>query len=533
MLNDSDNDSTLIEESNSSVSQLASVENTVSSVFQLAPSTSEDSIAASSSVSNVPTPLESSTPRVSRSKSKEKTDSLAFPNGITTEIERQLRKAKAPAKSVSKTQSIDSTFPDDSDSETETGIGIDKSALLLSTLSNALKKHKSDSNTENLDTADMTTSVEDMIAALTQAFPHQNRNISKALRDIPQFEESKDPVKWHRDFISTSKYHSFSTVQDRDTLLRQSLKGKAKDWLDVWSEENPALRDDPEEFYSAWKDEFLGCDRTRSLNALFAFRHCKKQKEETFAQYFTRVQLLSLELDDKPKTAEVIAQTILGLAEHTDIQSHLIRQNPKTIKDLKEMLKSQDEISQSTDFQFDTLYAELVKAKTATPTVTFPATSTPSQSKAEKEIAELKAQIEKLTLATKTVNNTKVNSNSSGSQSSHSSSHRSSRPQRSSHSHHQSDERNTRHGGSTPYYDNDESSRSRSRSKSQSRRHSIRIYGGQAYFSNDNSNPQPQPQRKPIRCHKCKELNHLAKHCTAPDDTPSSSASHSRPSRAR
>src|SRR5215470_19910659 len=142
MLNDSDNDSTLIEERNSSISQLA-------------PSTSEDSTAASSSVSSVsnPIPLESSTPRVSRSKSKEKTDSLAFPNGITTEIERQLRKAKAPAKSVSKTQSINSTFPDDSDSETETGIKIDKSALLLSTLSNALKKHKADSNTKNLDPA--------------------------------------------------------------------------------------------------------------------------------------------------------------------------------------------------------------------------------------------------------------------------------------------------------------------------------------------------------------------------------------------
>src|SRR5215470_1110182 len=324
MLSDSDNDSTLIEESNSNVSQLVPVENSVPNVFQLAPSTSEDSIAASSSVSSVsnPIPLESSTPRVSRSKSKEKTDSLAFPNGITTEIQRQLRKAKAPAKSVSKTQFIDSTFPDDSDSETETGIGIDKSALLLSTLSNALQKHKSDSNTENLDPADMTTSVEDMIAALTRAFPHQNRNVSKALRDIPPFDESKDPVKWHRDFISTSKYHQFSTVQDRDTLLRQSLKGKAKDWLDVWSEENPALRDDPEEFYSAWKDEFLGCDRTRSLNALFAFCHCKKQKEETFAQYFTRVQLLSLELDDKPKTAEVIAHTLQELAEHTDNRTH-------------------------------------------------------------------------------------------------------------------------------------------------------------------------------------------------------------------
>src|SRR5262249_32441066 len=139
---------------------------------------------------------------------------------------------------------------------------------------------------------------------------------------------------------------------------------KAKRWSDVFIETNTA--DDtpptPAVYYKAWKDQWLGPDRSRFDKAESEFLNAKKQKDETYVEFMTRVQYLCLMHESKPTEAKIVSQIIKGLVSDRDIHDRLYHAHPASLKELQKTLTLQDDVAKAHQASaLDSVYHRIAK----------------------------------------------------------------------------------------------------------------------------------------------------------------------------
>src|SRR5215510_3431683 len=322
--------------------------------------------------------------------------------------------------------------------------------------------------------------------------PDTAKNYNAAVREIVKFNgsPSQAPARWLRDFIQKCNHHNFKSVKDRDSLFRQSLTESAKDWSDAWCTTNDTVADDPDNFFTAWKTEYLGDDRVRAQKASLEFQQCKKNAAETFVAFLNSVQVLAIDVNPKPSPSQIITQVLNGIVENVDVYNILTIQNPTSVDSLRALLKNSDAIAKKPDSakvcQIGVTFSE--KADSAT------------QSTESETIKSLQSQIDSLQQqisTTVSVNNTTVKSGSSQS-------------------------RDQQYRPSTPHPKN--------KSVSPHHRSSHRNGSTHIYV---NANKSPRRDKGIFHCHRCGGAWHKARDCHKPDthDNQSRPSYSSRPSR--
>src|SRR5215471_15123793 len=261
---------------------------------------------------------------------------LDFPQGLDSNTERLLRKAAANLSVIPENTVENSTVNSSQSSNNSTLLSAVQSPSVTPTpliMSEPVTM-------EHLAT---------LFSSLNR--PDTAKNYNAAVREIVKFNgsSSQAPARWLRDFIQKCNHHNFKSIKDRNSLFRQSLTESAKDWSDAWCTTNDALADDPDNFFNAWKTEYLGDDRVRAQKASLEFQQCKKNAAETFVAFLNRVQVLAIDVDPKPSPSQIITQVLNGIVENTEVYNILTIQNPTTVDSLRTLLKNSDAIAKKPD----------------------------------------------------------------------------------------------------------------------------------------------------------------------------------------